>query len=151
MQGFSYLKQVTQLNSNIANLLVIDDSLALYTDQQIISIVTDYNSSFPRIRQADAHLIDPYALQYVFSFNKIFDFDGYPYPYQFSDYHSLLYKNNLYIFYFYVCGMKFIESDLLFLPQMDLNNQFLSLESCADRFYQVDDYNKRPLKRGFQH
>ena len=119
-------------------MLIVDESLAVYTDQQQLKVITNYNSTYPKIRKSDAHLIDPYALQYVFSFNKIFDFDGYPYPYQYSDYNQLLYKNNLYIFYFYVCGMAYIENDLLFLPQMDLNNQFLFLESCENRFLQVN-------------
>ena len=119
-------------------MVIIDDKLALYTDQQTIKIAANYNSTSPKIRQANAHLIDPYALQYVFSFNKVFDFEGYPYPYQFTNYQTLLYKNGLYIFYFYICGMSYIDSDLLFLPQMDLNNQFLALGSCADKFYMVN-------------
>lgn len=135
VQGFAFLKQTIDVKDSIANMLVVNEGLAVYTDQQTIKVITNFNSSSPSIRQANAHLIDPYALQYVFSFNKVFDFDGYPYPYQFSDYKNLLYKNNLYIFYFYVCGMSLIENDLSFLPQMDLNNQFLYLEDCQVSYF----------------
>ena len=123
------LVQVGTLNDEIANLVVIDESLAIYSNQQTVKVVRNFNAS----RTANAHLIDPYALQYVFSYNKIFEFDGYPYTYQFPDYDKYLYRNNLYIFYLYVCGMA-IENSLAFLPQMDLNSHFLYMDTCENRF-----------------
>lgn len=123
------------IGTELSNILFLDEKCAIVTNQQSIEIIFDINR--PGIsRRAHAHLIDPYALQYVFTFNQVVSFDNYPYPYAFSDYHELLYRNSLYIFYVYACGMDIVENDLYFLPQMDMNSQFLQLENCQSLFYQ---------------
>ena len=119
----------------VANILFFDDQYAVFTNQQSITISTNINMP-NSTRRANAHLIDPYALQYVFTYNQIANFDTYPYPYYFTDYHDLLYRNSLYLFYFYICGMDTVENDRVFLPQMDLNNQFLRIESCETKYNQ---------------
>ena len=127
------LLQVSTVSSDIANIIVLDDDYAIYTNQQTITIQSSLNR-LNETRKANAKLIDPYALQYIFTFNQVVNFDTYPYPYHFTDYHDLLYRNSLYLFYFYICGMDYVENDNVFLPQMDLNNQFLRIDNCETRF-----------------
>jgi hypothetical protein len=132
-EDFDRLLPVNSIREEVANIIFLSDEFSIYTNQQSIHISSDIN--FPNTtRRALAKLLDPYALQYVFTFNQIANFDSYPYPYFFSDYHDLLYRNSLYLFYFYICGMDFVENDHVFLPQMDLNNQFLRIENCQTRF-----------------
>lgn len=132
------LLPVTAVESEVSNVIFFDEELAVYTNQQSMTLVRNINRPNSS-RQASAHLIDPYALQYVFTFNQVMNFDTYPYPYVFSDYHELLYKNSLYLFYFYVCGMDLVENDHIFLPQMDLNNQFMHLETCHNQYLRERD------------
>ncbi len=127
------LSQVSTVSSDIANIIVLDDDYAIYTNQQTITIQSSLNR-LNATRKANAKLIDPYALQYIFTFNQVVSFDTYPYPFHFTDYHDLLYRNSLYLFYFYICGMDYVENDNVFLPQMDLNNQFLRIDNCETRF-----------------
>jgi hypothetical protein len=119
----------------MSSLIVLDETYAIYTDQLSITMVTHFNLT----RKADAHLIDPYALQYVFGANKVFEFDTYPnwlmYPSVGNDYQNVLYRNNMNLFYFYVCSIDYVENDLEFLPQMDLNQRFLSVQNCENRFW----------------
>ncbi len=131
-------EQLTQLNTVqdiMSSLIVLDETYAIYTDQLSITMVTHFNLT----RKADAHLIDPYALQYVFGANKVFEFDTYPnwlmYPGVGNDYQNVLYRNNMNLFYFYVCAIDHVENDLEFLPQMDLNQRFLSVQNCENRFW----------------
>ena len=131
--GEGILKPLSAVNDEIANLVALNENLMLYTDQNSITISENIKTE-NLTRKANAHLIDPYAMQYVFSFNKILDLEGYPYPYMNSNYHDLLYKNSLYLFYFYICGMDLVENDHAFYPQMDLNNQFLQIENCEYLF-----------------
>lgn len=126
----------------ISSMVFIDEDRAVVSNQQTLSVISNINLS-NQTRRAQAHLIDPYALQYVFTFNQVASFDTYPYPYVFgggsagtTDYHELLYRNSLYMFYVYACGMDVVENDLTFLPQMDLNSQFLQLDECQVMFSQ---------------
>jgi hypothetical protein len=132
-EDYNSLMPINTVKQEVANIIFFDEQFAIYTNQQSITVSTNLNAP-NSTRKAQAHLIDPYALQYVFTFNQIANFDTYPYPYHFSDYHNLLYKNSLYLFYFYICGMDFVENDHVFLPQMDLNNQFLRVENCENRY-----------------
>lgn len=125
------LSQLNTVQDIMSSLIILDDQYAIYTDQLSITMITNFNLT----RKTDAHLIDPYALQYVFSPNKIFEFDTYPNWLIYPDYQNILYRNNLYLFYFYICGMDYIENDLEFLPQMDTNNRFLRVQSCENRLY----------------
>lgn len=127
------LDQLNTVQDIMSNLIVLDDKFAIYTDQLSLTMVTDFNFT----RKTNAHLIDPYALQYVFSVNKIFEFDTYYMMMNMNNpnYQNILYRNNLYLFYFYICGMDYVENDLEFLPQMDLNNRFLSVQNCQNRSY----------------
>ena len=135
-EDYNSLMPLSTVKQEVANILFMDEQYAIYTNQQSITISTNIHLGNTSTRKANAHLIDPYALQYVFTFNQIANFDTYPYPYHFADYHNLLYRNSLYLFYFYICGMDLVENDHVFLPQMDLNNQFLRIDNCENRYLQ---------------
>lgn len=129
---------VLTVDTEISAIAFIDEERAVVSNQQTIAVISNIN--MPNMtRKARAHLIDPYALQYVFTFNQVASFDTYPYPYVFSDYHEPLYRNSLFMFYVYACGMQVIENDLAFLPQMDLNSQFLRLDECQALFFHERD------------
>lgn len=132
------LVAVESVESEVSNMIFLDEKRSIVTNQQSIVVVSDITTPNAS-RRAHEHLIDPYALQYVFTFNQVVSFDNYPYPYVFSDYHDLLYRNSLYMFYVYACGMDLVDNDLPFLPQMDMNSQFLKLEDCQTVFYQDRD------------
>ena len=134
-EDYASLIPIDTVEREVANIIFLDDVYAIYTNQQWITISTNINMP-NSTRRANAKLIDPYALQYIFTFNQVVNFDSYPYPYYFSDYHDLLYRNSLYLFYFYICGMDYVENDHVFLPQMDLNNQFLRIDNCQTKYFQ---------------
>lgn len=131
----STLMPVYALDSPVSSMVFLDEARAVVSvNQQAFAVVGNVNVANTS-RVARAHLIDPYALQYVFTFNQVASFDSYPYPYVFNDYHELLYRNSLFMFYVYACGMALVENDLAFLPQMDLNSQFLRLDDCQTVFF----------------
>ncbi|CAF0873231.1 unnamed protein product [Brachionus calyciflorus] len=132
-EDFNTLIPVQTVNEETSSIIFLNENFAVYTDQQSITVATDINK-FNSTRKTTPKMVDPYALQYIFSFNHQINFDSYPYPYFFTDYHDLLYKNSLYLFYFYICGMDIVENDQAFIPQMDLNNNFLYINDCQTRF-----------------
>jgi hypothetical protein len=135
---FNTLMPIQSVRSEVSNIVFLDDERAVVSNQQALTIINNIN--LPNTsRKTSAHLIDPYALQYTFTFNQVVNFDSYPYPYVFSDYHELLYRNSLYLFYVYACGLDVVQNDLAFLPQMDLNSQFLRIDDCQASFYQERD------------
>jgi hypothetical protein len=134
-EDYNTLIPISTVDREVSNIIFLEEDFAVYTNQQ--NIYVSKNINFPNsTRKAQPRLIDPYALQYVFTFNQVSNFDSYPYPYYFTDYHDLLYQNSLYLFYFYICSMDYVENDNVFLTQMDLNNRFIRLENCQTRFRQ---------------
>jgi hypothetical protein len=119
--------------------MMLDTNLSIFTDQNSITMITNLGTPNETQRRANTNLIDPYAMQYVFTFNQVAKFDSYPYPYIYSNYHDLLYRNSLYLFYLYVCGMDIVENEYEFLPQMDLNYKFLSMSNCQTMFLNEQD------------
>jgi hypothetical protein len=133
LPDFDTLAPVQSIREEVANILFLSEDFAVYSDQKAIHISSNINMPNSS-RRAMAKLIDPYAMQYVFTFNQVPNFDSYPFPYFFSDYHDLLYRNSLFLFYFYICNLDYVENDHVFLPQMDLNNRFIHIENCQTRF-----------------
>ena len=137
-EDFNTFVPVPTVNEEASNIIFLTEEFAIYTDQQSITVASNINK-FNATRKTTPKMVDPYALQYIFSFNQVINFDTYPYPYFFTDYHELLYKNSLYLFYFYICGMDIVENDQAFIPQMDLNNNFLHINDCQTRFLSERD------------
>ncbi|RNA23302.1 hypothetical protein BpHYR1_042405 [Brachionus plicatilis] len=135
---FKALVPVQTVDEDLSSILFLSQDFAVYSNQQTITVSNNINK-FNSSRKTSPKMVDPYALQYIFSFNQQINFETYPYPYFFTDYQNLLYKNSLYLFYYYICGMDVVESDQAFVPQMDLNNNFLYIGDCQTRF--MDERN----------
>lgn len=134
-----YLQKYVQENSSLIDLKMIpgqisemylaNGSLGIFTNRDYIEVWNGGKS----LRRAKPKLVDPYALQYVFTFEKMNDLDKYPSP--FGPIQDLLWKDQQYLLYFFILAIDFVENENVFLPQMDLNNNFLLVDSCTNIFY----------------
>lgn len=132
-EDFNRLVPVQTVDRELSSIIFLSEEFAIYSNQQSITVSNNINK-FNSTRQTTPKMVDPYALQYIFSFNQVINFETYPYPYFFTDYQNLLYKNSLYLFYYYICSMDVVENEQAFVPQMDLNNNFLHIGDCQTRF-----------------
>jgi hypothetical protein len=120
------------VKTTISDLVIWNDNFGVFTSRETISICKDIRLQ-NCIRLTRPRLVDPYTLQYVFSFDHITDFSSYPNPTgQFQD---ILWKDKQYLFHLHILGMDYVENDNAFLPQMDLNNNFLRVESCVNVYF----------------
>ena len=121
---------VTNVKTTASDALV-SGNFGLFVNRETISICND--TTLPNcIREARPRLVDPYTLQYVFTFDHINDFDAYPYPY--SDFHDVLWKDKQYLFHLHILGIDYVDNDYAFLPEMDLNSNFLNVQTCSNIF-----------------
>ena len=126
------LLPVSNVRTSISDMAILNDNFGVFTSRETISICKDIRLQ-NCIRLANPRLVDPYTLQYVFSFDHINDFSNYPYPY--SQFQDILWKDKQYLFHLHILGMDYVENDNAFLPQMDLNNNFLRVESCVNIYF----------------
>jgi hypothetical protein len=130
---------LTNVKATVSDLTMMDDGALVFTNRESLYVCTNINTT-NCIRSAKPRLVDPYTLQYVFTFDHVSDFDSYPYPY--SDFHDVLWRDKQYLFHLHILGMDFVENDYAFLPEMDLNSRFLHVDTCSNIFY---DSNQRIL------
>jgi hypothetical protein len=128
-------KTIVPLNNvktSVSDMAIINDNFGVFTNRESISVCKDIRLA-NCIRLANPRLVDPYTLQYVFTFDHVSDFSNYPYPY--SSFQDILWKDKQYLFHLHILGIDYVENDYAFLPEMDLNNNFLRVDSCVNIFF----------------
>jgi hypothetical protein len=125
----SSLVDIKMISGPISEMYLANGSIGIFTNRDYIEV---WNGGFG-LRRARPRLVDPYALRYVFTFKKMNNLDLYPSP--FGPIQDILWRDQQFLLYFFILSIDLVESENVFLPQMDLNNNFLLVDSCTDIFY----------------